>query len=100
MVIRFFLSAVAPSDLDTVVAAFRQDVVPVFEAHPDCMGVELIMSTEPGVDGLVEGGALTRWVSLEAMEAALASEDLTASQARIRQYLRREPIRKVYRVMG
>ena len=58
MVIRFFLSAVAPSDVDTVVAAFQQDVVPVFEAHPDCMGVELIMSAEPGVDGLVEGGAL------------------------------------------
>ena len=63
MVIRFFLSAVAPSDLDRVVAAFQHDVVPVFESYPDCMGVELIMSTEPGVDGLVEGGALTRWCS-------------------------------------
>lgn len=99
MVIRLFLSAVAPADVDRVVEVFREDVVPVFEAHPDCLGVELVVSSEPGVDGLVEGGALTKWLSREAMEAALASEALSASQIRVREYLRREPIRKIYRVL-
>ena len=99
MVIRLFLSAVAPGDLDDVIAFFREDVVPAFEGHPECLGVELIMSADAGVDGLVEGGALTRWTSIEAMEDALSSEGLADSQERIRGFLRREPIRKVYRVM-
>jgi quinol monooxygenase YgiN len=98
MVIRLFLSAVAPSDADEVLRLFSEDVVPAFTAHPDCLGVELVMSTESGPDGMIEGGALTRWTSLEAMEAALTDDSLRASQVRIRELLRKEPIRKVYEV--
>lgn len=100
MVIRFFLSAVAPGDVDEVIRLFRADVVPVFQAHPDCLGIELVMAEEAGVSGLVEGGAITRWTSLEAMERALTSPELVAAQSRVRRLLRREPIRKVYRVMS
>lgn len=100
MVIRLFLSAVAPADADEVLRLFSEDVVPAFSVHPDCLGVELVMSTEPGPDGMVEGGALTRWTSVEAMEEALASEELRAAQTRIRDLLRKEPIRKVYQVQA
>lgn len=99
MVIRMFLSAVAPGDVDEVIELFRQDVVPAFESHPDCLGIELVMAEEPGVSGLVEGGAITRWSSVETMEEALASETLNQAQARVRRLLRREPLRKVYRIM-
>ncbi|GIU92452.1 MAG: hypothetical protein KatS3mg011_1358 [Acidimicrobiia bacterium] len=99
MVIRLFLSAVAPGDVDEVIELFRSDVVPAFRAHPDCLGIELVMAEQPGVSGLVEGGAITRWKSIEAMEKALTSPELVASQARVRKLLRREPIRKVYRVL-
>lgn len=98
MVIRLFLSAVAVSDVDQVVRLFTEDVVPAFTAHPDCLGIELIVSTETGGDGMVEGGVLTRWTSLDAMEAALGSAQLQASQQRVRELLRREPLRKVYEV--
>lgn len=99
-VIRMFMSAVSPDDVDAVVEAFTSEVIPAFRAHRDCLSAELIMDVEPGVDGLVAGGALTRWVSEEAMIAALASEELTAAQFRVREYLRREPIRSVYRVVS
>ncbi len=100
MVIRMFLSAVSPGDLDELVRLFREDVVPAFEAHPDCLGVELVRASRAGVGGLVEGGALTRWTSMEAMEKALDSPALQASQVRVRDLLRREPLRKVYEVIA
>ncbi len=100
MVIRMFLSAVSPGDLAELVRLFREDVVPAFSAHPDCLGVELVRAQHPGVGGLVEGGAVTRWTSTEAMEKALDSPELQASQVRIRDLLRREPLRKVYDVIA
>jgi len=98
MVIRLFLSACAAEDIDELIRLFREDVVPAFQAHPECLDIELIAGVEPGVDGLVEGGALTRWNSIEEMEEVLAKPDIQASQVRIREYLRRTPIRKVYEV--
>ena len=99
MVIRMFLSAISPSDVDRVQQLFAEDVVPAFEAHPDCLGVELVMSVDAGVDGLVEGGAVMRWTSEEAMERALGDPSLTAAQVRVRELLRREPVRRVYRIL-
>lgn len=98
--IRLFLSAVAEGDLDELVRLFREDVVPAFEAHPACLGVELVRAPKAGVGGLIEGGAVTRWSSAEAMDDALASPEIQASQARVRSLLRREPLRKVYEVIA
>ena len=100
MVIRLFLSAVAPGDIDRLIEYFTEDVIPAFQAHPSCLGIELIRAEKPGLGGLIEGGAFSRWTSVEEMEAALAGADLVASQARIRELLRREPIRKVYEVVA
>lgn len=100
MIVRMFLSAVTESDLDELIAVFREDVVPAFDAHPECMSIELIRAEKAGVGGLIEGGALIRWTSAQAMEEALASEPILASQARIRTLLRRQPLRKVYEVIA
>ena len=43
---------------------------------------------------------MTRWVSHEAMEAGLQSPAVVASQTRIREMLTREPLRKVYEIVG
>jgi hypothetical protein len=98
--IRFFVSAVSPDDVEEVIRLFETDVVPVFRDHPDCLGIELVMAEEAGVSGMVEGGVITRWTSVEAMETALDSPELVGSQERVRGLLRREPIRKIYRVLG
>ncbi|MFP5331628.1 MAG: hypothetical protein ACLGHX_04600 [Acidimicrobiia bacterium] len=98
-VLRLFLSAVAASELDDVVALLRTDVVPAFSAHPECLGIELVIADRAGADGLVEGGVLTRWTTRVAMEAALKSVELTASQERVRRLMRREPMRLVLEVV-
>ncbi len=100
MVVRLFLSAVAPGDVDELVRLFQEDVVPAFEAHPACLGIELVRAFQPGVGGLIEGGALMRWTSVADMEEALASPAIQASQVRIRELLRREPLSKVYEVIA
>lgn len=99
-VLRLFLSAVSPSDLDELVRLFQEDVVPAFDAHPDCLGIELVRSAEAGVGGLVEGGALMRWTSAEAMNEALESAAIQRSQGRIRALLQREPFSKVFEVVA
>jgi quinol monooxygenase YgiN len=99
MVIRLFLSAVSASEVDEVLALLREDVVPVFTAHPDCLGIEIVIADSAGAGGMVEGGVLTRWTSADAMEAALASPELLEGQARVRQLLRREPKRLVLQVV-
>lgn len=98
-VLRLFLSAVSATDINDVVDLLRDDVVPVFSAHPDCLGIELVVSDSAGADGLIEGGVLTRWTSHEKMEAALRSAELTASQERVRRLMRREPMRLVLEVV-
>ncbi len=99
MVIRLFLSAVAPGDFDRLIEYFREDVKPAFEAHPACLGIELIRAEQPGLGGLIEGGAISRWTSVEAMEEALTTEALVSSQDRVRDLLRRVPVRKVYEIV-
>lgn len=97
MVIRLFISSVSEGDVDQVLELLREDVVPAFEAHPDCLGIDIFMAEESNLGGLVEGGVITRWTSEEAMEAAL--DDLKPSQERVLPFLRREPVRRIFRVM-
>lgn len=98
-VLRLFLSAVSESELDDVVALLREDVIPAFAAHPDCVDIELVIFDSSRAGGMVEGGVLTRWTSHEAMELALGSEELISSQERVRRLMRREPKRLVLHVV-
>lgn len=97
--LRLFLSAVDPADVDEVRTLFLEDVRPTFAAHEGCLGIELIVNVEKNAGGLVDGAALSRWTSLEAMETALATRDVVDSLVRIRQLLRQEPVSKVFEVL-
>lgn len=99
MFVRLFVSSVARSDIEEVTRFFEEDVVPAFLAQPDCLGIELLVATNEDVAGLVEGGAISRWATLEGMNNALLSREVQRSQARIKELLRREPIHKVYEVL-
>ena len=100
MVIRLFLSAVSEADLDQLIAMFKEDVIPAFEAAPGCLGIELIRAEAAGVGGLIEGGVIIRWASAQQMESALNDPAIIQSQDRVRALLRREPLRKVYEVIS
>lgn len=100
MVIRLFITSIAQADLDRVLDLIRSDVIPAFEAHPDCVAIDILMSDQTGAGGLVEGGVMTRWSSEEAMERGLSDPTIRKSQERVLPLLRREPVRRTFRVMN
>ena len=99
-VLRMFHTAVDPADLARVHRLFADDVQPVFRDMPGCVAIELVMSVEHRPGGLVEGAALSRWESREAMEAAMASRAASEAQVRIFELLRQEPVVRVFEVLA
>lgn len=97
--VRLFQTAVDPADVGTVRDLFADDILPAFEALDGCLGVELALSVEPNAGGLVEGCAISRWASLEAMDGGLASRGARESQVRIFELLRQEPVVRVFEVL-
>ena len=97
--LRLYQSAVDPSDVEEIQRLFVDDVLPAFTRSPGCLGLELTVSVERNAGGLVEGAAISRWSSLEAMSTALASHEVREALVRIRQLLRQEPVSKVLQVL-
>jgi hypothetical protein len=100
MYVRWFLSAVDPADVDEVRRIFEEDVRPAFKGIDGCSSIELVVNTEVNAGGLVEGAALSRWESLEALERALSLREVTESMVRILALLRLEPVSKTFEVVG
>lgn len=96
--LRMFQSAVDPADVEEITRLFLDDVRPAFGAMPGCLAVELVVSVEHNVGGLVEGAVVSRWSSLEAMEEAVASRTVREAIVRVRELLRQEPLAKVYEI--
>ncbi len=98
--IRVFQSAVDPGDISTVRQLFTDDVVPAFANLTGCLGVELLISNEKNAGGLVEGTAMSRWSSLEAMEEAVASRAVREALVRVTTLLRQQPVTRVFEVVA
>ena len=98
--LRLFQTAVDPADVDEVTRLFQDDVKPVFAAIEGCVSIELVVSIEKNAGGLVDGAALSRWSSIEAMEDALESRAVAEALIRVRELLRQEPISKVFEVLA
>ena len=97
---RVFQSAVDPDDVEAVRALFADDVSPAFMGLSGCLGVELLISRDPSAGGLVEGAAVSRWSSLEAMEEAMASRPVREALVRVTALLRQQPVTRVFEVMA
>ena len=98
--LRLFQTAVDPADVDEVTRLFEDDVKPVFAAIAGCVSMELVVSVDKNAGGLVDGAALSRWSSIEEMDAALESREVAEALIRVRQLLRQEPISKVFEVLA
>jgi quinol monooxygenase YgiN len=96
--VRFFFSAVDPSDSDEVRRIFVEDVKPAFESL-GCDSVELLVNTEENAGGLVEGVVISRWRSDIDIDKALGSRAVAESLVRVRQLLRLEPITRTFEVL-
>jgi quinol monooxygenase YgiN len=98
-VVRILQSAVDPAHIDTVRQFFADDVVPVFRDLPGCEGIELLMSLESNAGGLVEGAAVSRWTSREAMDEGMGSRQVAEAQVRVFELLCQEPVVRVFDVV-
>lgn len=96
--LRLYQSAVDPADVEEVRRLFVDDVLPAFAALDGCLGIELVVSVEKNAGGLVEGAVVSRWASLAAMEAAVASRPVREAVVRFRGLLRQEPVAKVFEI--
>lgn len=97
--LRLYQSAVAPADVEEIKRLFADDVVPAFSGAAGCLGIELAVNVAPNAGGLVEGTAISRWMSLNDMATAMASHDVQEAMVRVRQLLRQEPVSKVLEVL-
>jgi len=97
--LRMLQSAVDPADIATVRQLFADDVVPAFRAIPGCLSIELLVSQESNAGGLVEGAALSRWETQEAMEVGMASREAREAQVRIVELLRQEPVVRIWELL-
>ena len=97
--VRLYQSAVDPADVDEVRRFFNDDVKPVFDAIEGCEAIELLVSVTGNAGGLVEGCALSRWRSLEDLEAALATRPVQEALVRVATMLRQEPVTKTFEVL-
>lgn len=99
-ILRMFQSAIDPADLDRVRQLFADDVAPAFAGLDGCLSIELVMSCEQNAGGLVEGAAISRWSSRQAMDVAVESRSAREGMVRILQILRQEPVTRVFEVVG
>jgi heme-degrading monooxygenase HmoA len=98
MFVRFFYSAVDPSDSDEIRRIFLEDVKPAFEGL-GAEAIELLVNTEPNAGGLLEGMVLSRWKSRDDIDRALRSRDVSESLVRVRQLMRLEPVTRTYEIL-
>jgi quinol monooxygenase YgiN len=98
--VRMFLTALDPSDVDSVRQTVEAEIKPVFEALDSCLSVDLLVSVEQNAGGLVDGCILSRWDSLDDLRQAVGSPEILDAVNRLRPMLRQEPIGRIYEVVG
>ena len=98
--VRMFLTALDPSDVDSVRQTVEAEIKPVFEALDSCLSVDLLVSVEQNAGGLVDGCILSRWESLDDLRQAVGSPEILDAVNRLRPMLRMEPIGRIYEVVG
>ncbi len=99
MFVRFFSSAIDPSDLPEVRRTSSEDVKPVSEPLPGCLSMELLLGADRNAGGLVDAGAMSRWKSQGDLDAAIESRAVTESMVRILPFLQLEPIIRMFEIV-
>jgi quinol monooxygenase YgiN len=98
--LRVFQSAVDPDDVEAIRQFFTDDVLTAFAGLDGCLGVELLISHDRNAGGLVEGAAVSRWSSMEAMDEAVASRPVKEALVRVTSLLRQQPVTRIFEVVA
>ncbi len=92
MFVRIFDTTVDPSDVERGKELFQKEIRPAFEAFPGCLGVEWLISVEEHSGDYVQIAAVSRWESLEAIDAATKTPEYDNALAEIRKLFAQSPI--------
>ena len=92
MIVRIFDTTVDPGDVDLGIQLFRDEVLPVFEAFDGCHGIEMLISADEHSGDLVQIAAVSRWSSIEAIEAATQTDNYAKALSNLRKLFVHSPI--------
>lgn len=92
MITRIFDTAVDPDEVERAKELFRDQVRPAFEAFPGCQGIDMHRGIEEHSGDLVDVAVISKWDSLEVIEAALATPEYAQALAELRTLFRHTPI--------
>jgi quinol monooxygenase YgiN len=97
VIVRIFNTAVDPEEVDEGVRLFREHVKPVMEAFDGCQEVDWYIGVEEHSGDLVDIAAVSKWDSVEQIEAATNSPEYEEALSELRQLFRQNPIVHHYR---
>ena len=92
MIVRIFDTAMDPADVEKGKDLFRDQVRPAFDSFPGCHGVEMVIGVEEHSQDLVDIASISRWDSIEAIEAATATDGYKEALEEIRKLFQQSPI--------
>ena len=98
MIVRIFETAVQPEDVDKGRELFRQRVVPIYEAFDGCRGIEMQIGLDEHSKDLVTVVAVSRWDSMEAIDAATERPEYSEALTEIRKLFQQTPIIRHFEV--
>src|SRR5688500_17581105 len=98
MIVRMFDTAMDPEDIEQGKQLFRENVKPVFEAFEGCLGVEMVIGVEEHSQDLIDIASISRWESIEAIQAATASPQYAGALEEIRKLFQQAPIVRHFEV--
>jgi heme-degrading monooxygenase HmoA len=99
MILRIFDTAMDPDDVDRATELFRSEIKPVFDGFDGCHGIEMSIGVEEHSGDLVDVASVSRWDSLDAIEAATASDEYKEAMAELKKLFQRAPIIRHFEVL-
>lgn len=92
MIVRIFDTAAAPEDIPRGIELFRSQARPAFESFAGCHGIEMLIGVDEHSGDLVELTAISKWDTLEAIEAAIATPEYETALSELRKLFAQAPI--------
>lgn len=98
MIIRIFDTAMDPADIEKGKQLFRDQVRPAFLSFEGCSGIDMCIGVEEHSGDLVDVASISRWSSLDAVEAATITDEYKEALAEIRKLFAQNPIVRHFEV--
>lgn len=97
MIVRIFNTAVDGEDVEQGIRLFQEQVKPVMESFDGCREVDWYIGVEDHSGDLVDVAAVSKWDSIEQIEAATNSPEYEKALSQLRELFRQNPIVHHYR---